>query len=228
MNLVKCENGHFYDTNRYDKCPHCVGGGAVRDSNLTVPIMPSAGEAVTTAINSPPPAEVTTPLAGQQAAPFAAQPGMSLQDAVRSATGGVPPVGGGKDEVTVSFYKRSIGSEPVVGWLVCVEGAHFGEDFRLKSGRNFIGRAADMDVVIANDSAVSREKHAVVVYEPKGNKFLVMPGESRELCYINDEIVLTPLDIKVHDMLTVGDTKLMFVPCCSDTFNWDIVKKEEK
>ena len=23
MNLVRCENGHFYDSERFDECPHC-------------------------------------------------------------------------------------------------------------------------------------------------------------------------------------------------------------
>lgn len=23
MNLVKCSNGHFYDSDRYEECPHC-------------------------------------------------------------------------------------------------------------------------------------------------------------------------------------------------------------
>lgn len=24
MNLKKCDNGHFYDADRYEKCPHCI------------------------------------------------------------------------------------------------------------------------------------------------------------------------------------------------------------
>jgi len=217
MNLVKCANGHFYDESRYDKCPHC-SGGAIRNDNVTVPILQNAGsDAVTTNLSAVPAA--TAPVQS-----------VSLQDAVQSAVGNAPVAASkaGDDQQTVSFYKKTIGSEPVVGWLVCVEGAHFGEDFRLKSGRNFIGRGGNMDVVIANDSAVSRERHAAVVYEPKGHTFLVMPGESKELCYLNDEVVLTPKEIKVNDKLTVGDSKLMFIPCCGLAFNWDMAKKEEK
>ena len=220
MNLVKCANGHFYDENRFDKCPHCNAAGAPRNDGVTVPILPNAGSDA-----------VTTNLAG--AAPVTAPvQSVSLQDAVKSAAGSTPTpapaLRAGDDQQTVSFYKKSIGSEPVVGWLVCIEGEHFGEDFRLKSGRNFIGRAGGMDVVIARDSAVSREKHAIVVYEPKGHAFLVMPGESKELCYLNDEVVLTPKEIKVGDKLTVGDSLLRFVPCCGPDFNWNMHKKEEK
>jgi serine/threonine protein kinase len=144
-------------------------------------------------------------------------------------TGGAPaqaaPIGG-NDQKTFSFYSKAMGIEPVVGWLVCVTSAHFGEDFRLKSGRNFIGRGAYMDVVISNDNAVSCEKHAIVVFEPKGRMFLVMPGESKELCYLNNEVVLTPKELNPGDRLTVGETSLMFIPCCGPEFTWDDAIKE--
>ena len=53
MNLVRCENGHFYDQNRYTNCPHCVGE-AGRNDNMTVPIARSAGsEEVTAPLTSP-------------------------------------------------------------------------------------------------------------------------------------------------------------------------------
>ena len=51
MNLVKCENGHFYDEERYPSCPHCAAP-ALRDDNLTVPVMRTpANDAVTVALD---------------------------------------------------------------------------------------------------------------------------------------------------------------------------------
>ena len=29
MNLCRCENGHFYDKEKYPTCPHCSGGSAI-------------------------------------------------------------------------------------------------------------------------------------------------------------------------------------------------------
>jgi hypothetical protein len=124
----------------------------------------------------------------------------------------------------MGYYSKSIGAEPVVGWLVCIEGSHLGEDFRLKSGRNFIGRASGMDIALTYDNAVSRERHAVIVYEPKKHQFLVYPGEVKELCYLNEKVVLSSEELKINDTITVGNTKLMFFPCCSAAFNWDMVK----
>ena len=211
MNLVKCQSGHFYDENRYEACPHCAAGPNMSNNNLTVPVINKGGDEVTTPLAGAAQSDVTEPLGNS-----------SLGDAVKSAIGNSPEV----DEKTVGFYSRSMGLEPVVGWLVCIAGGHFGEDFRLKSGRNFIGRGKEMDVVISKDNTVSREKHAIVVYEPKGRKFLVMPGESKELCYLGGDVVLTPVELNPGDRLTVGETNLMFVPCCGPEFTWDDEKKD--
>jgi len=216
MNLVKCQSGHFYDESRFDSCPHCASGSGMGD-NVTVPVFNTGGDVVTEAI---------TGAAVSQSEVTEAHNPSSLMDAVKSAIGGTPAAASADDEKTVSFYSRSMGVEPVVGWLVCIKGGHFGEDFRLKSGRNFIGRGNDMDVVISKDNAVSREKHAIVVYEPKGRQFIVMPGESKELCYLGGNVVLTPAPIELGARLTVGETDLMFIPCCGPEFTWDHEKKE--
>ncbi|MDL2217620.1 FHA domain-containing protein [Christensenellaceae bacterium OttesenSCG-928-M15] len=222
MKLVKCENGHFYDEERFDTCPHCDAPLA-RNDNMTVPVARTpANDAVTMALDATALTGSVAPQGGGGAASAASQ-NSALQDAVKAASAGSvnAPISGDK---TVGFFKSKIGTEPVVGWVVCVAGEHFGEDFKLKSGRNFIGRSADMDVSIAKDSTVSRDKHAVIVYEPRGNVFILQPGDSKELCYLNDDVVLTPKELKVHDRLLIGKTELMFVPCCTKEFNWDMVK----
>ncbi len=125
-------------------------------------------------------------------------------------------------------YFGDISFEPVVGWLVGIEGKHFGEDFKLKTGRNFIGRSPKMDVQLKKDSSVSRERHAVILYDPKGNIYLAQPGDSKELFYLNDNVVLNAEVLKPSDVLTIGNTKLLFIPCCSDKFKWDDVKDNKK
>ncbi|MDR3304686.1 MAG: FHA domain-containing protein [Clostridiales Family XIII bacterium] len=201
MNLVRCENGHFYDSDLYAACPHC--GVQSRNDDVTVALTQGVTQDSVTQ------AQVS---AG------------SLSDAVQQATAGKSEAG--NDSATVGYYDKTLGIEPVVGWLVCVEGNNIGADYRLKSGRNFIGRAASMDVAITGDETVSRDRHAIIVYEPKTHIFLVQAGESKELCYLNEKVVLATDEVKINDILTVGATKLMFFPCCSDTFNWEMVKKE--
>jgi hypothetical protein len=126
------------------------------------------------------------------------------------------------DQKTISFASQNIGTEPTVGWLVIIGGEDMGMDFKLKSGRNFIGRSASMDVALKNDKTVSREKHSIVVYDPKSYTYIVQPGTAKELCYLNDEVVLAPQVLELNDVITVGETKLLFVPLCTrDGFNWD-------
>ena len=109
---------------------------------------------------------------------------------------------------------------PVVGWLVCTEGVNKGTDYRLHQGRNFVGRSSEMDVCILGDNTVSRSSHAIVVYDPRSNVYLAQPGSSKELFYVNDKLVLNPIELKAMDQLSIGDTKLMFVPLCSEKFHW--------
>ena len=85
-----------------------------------------------------------------------------------------------------------------------------------------------MDVVLEGDPSVSRTAHAIVVYEPKENVYLIQPGASKELSYLNDSVVLESKVIAPNDVITVGATKLLFVPCCSKVFNWTDGKKTEK
>ena len=68
---------------------------------------------------------------------------------------------------------------------------------------------------------MSRDKHAILVYEPRARIFLVQPGESRELFYVNDEVVLSNRQLKDRDVLMIGNYKLLFVPLCGPDFSWD-------
>lgn len=129
-------------------------------------------------------------------------------------------------EKTIGFFKEKTGREPVVGWLVCTVGNHFGTDFRLKSGRNFIGRSRDMDIALEGEPSVSRERHATIVYEPKQNIFLAQPGDSSSLFYLNGNVVLTPSEIRKNDRLQIGDVELMLIPCCDGAFAWRIEDTE--
>jgi hypothetical protein len=111
-------------------------------------------------------------------------------------------------------------STPCVGWLIAIGGNHIGTDFRLKVGKNFVGRSQQMDVALTEDKSVSRDRHAIVVYEPKQHLYLIQPGESSSLVYRNNEVVLSPVKLEAYDMITVGEVNLLFIPLCGERFNW--------
>lgn len=201
MTLVKCPNGHYYDSSRFgNNCPHCgmSGAASIGADQTTVPLnipdAPQPANAVTERLTVPQPANVTAP---------------TVSDDDRTLPVTVDMLDGMAEKPA-----------PVVGWLVCTDGVNKGTDYRLHQGRNFIGRSPEMDVCILGDNTVSRSSHAIVVYDPRSNVYLAQPGSSKELFYVNDKLVLNPVELKTMDLLNIGDTKLMFVPLCGEQFHW--------
>ena len=47
---------------------------------------------------------------------------------------------------------------PVCGWIVCVKGPRRGKDYRVMDGKNFVGRADDMDIQILGGQQNRTEK----------------------------------------------------------------------
>lgn len=226
MNLTKCSNGHYYDADKYSSCPHCPND-AGQDDDVTVNMEQTGtmGEATYASMQAPPAQPAyTAPAQPMYSAtePVPEQGKMrtvSLMDAVNVASSSAPPVT--DNDKTVGYYGGSMGIEPVVGWLVCVEGEMLGKAYELKNGKNFIGRSMSMDVVLEGDPNVSRDRHAIVTYEPKGRVFFAQPGESRELFYMNEQVVLMNMEMHDRDILSIGKTKLMFVPLCGKDFAWE-------
>jgi len=109
---------------------------------------------------------------------------------------------------------------PVVGWLVCIEGPDQGRDFRIRSERNHIGRAAELDIAIAGDDRISRQSHAGISYNPKKHRFSLAPGSGNGLTYLNDNEVLMPETLNAYDMIELGVSKLLFIPFCGARFSW--------
>jgi len=121
------------------------------------------------------------------------------------------------DEKTVGIYKKK-GWDPVTGWLVCVKGPEKGRDYRLHAGRNFLGRAPQMDISIADDQQISREHHCSVVFEPKGRMFLLVPGSS--ITYLNGKQVSEAEALKSGDSIDAGASEFIFIPFCGEEREW--------
>ena len=205
MNLVKCEKGHYYDSDKFDTCPHCAGnvvGMGTANSDMTISSeLPSSSFENYAEITSGP----TEPLTG----------GLKMGDKKITVSA---------EEKTIGIYFGEAKKEPVVGWLVCVDGPTQGESYVLKSGKNFIGRNETNDVVLQKDLAVSREKHAIIVYDPKSRRFLAQPGMSSELFYMNDEVVLQAMPLSERSVIQIGKSKLLFIPLCGGEFDWESYK----
>jgi len=112
--------------------------------------------------------------------------------------------------------------DPVVGWLIVVEGPGRGVSLPIYEGMNSVGREAGQRITIDfGDGQISREGHFFVTYEPKKRNFYINHGAKSNLLYRNDEVVLGPELLGKGDTIKVGSTKLMFVPLCGADFTWD-------
>jgi len=110
--------------------------------------------------------------------------------------------------------------DPVCGWLVCIEGTRVGKDYKIKNGKNFIGRADDMDIQIIGDNAIANRNHAIIVYDPKKKNNVLLPGDSSGIAYLNEEPAYMPSELSPYDVIELGKSKFLFVPFCGEHFEW--------
>lgn len=201
IKMIECPNGHYYNAAVHASCPECAktGAGAAEGNfpkttppGVDAPVhVPAQGAAMghTMPVNN------RDYAAGGPATPF-----------------GVPTAPGGNLAADSQL-------EPVVGWLVCVDGPLRGVDFRIHDGYNYIGRE-EGDIHIHGDNQISRQKHAVISFYAKRQSFHVGPADGRNIIELNGEPVFSPMEMKSFDILTVGSTKLMLVALCGENFSW--------
>lgn len=111
--------------------------------------------------------------------------------------------------------------EPVCGWLVCIQGARVGKDYRIHNGKNFVGRGDDMDIQILGDNEINRRNHAVIVYDQKKRNTVILPGDSAGLAYQRGEAVYVPAQLNPYDTIEMGKSRFIFVPLCGQNFEWN-------
>lgn len=195
-----CGVGHVYDADQYTACPYCNRNIRAIQFDVDGGYAPTRG-----------PVDF-----GQTVSPGGMEPiGETLMpEAIRRR---MEQENGSK---TVGEFRRKLGYEPVVGWLVCVEGPDQGKDFRLYGRINTIGRAEGNDVVLAQEPTVSQKNHVRLAYDAKHNNYQLIPGEGTNLTYLNDEPLYVPQRLNAYDILEMGETKLIFIPLCNEKFRW--------
>ncbi len=205
MAVVQCSNLHYYDNEKYGQCPHCA---KLKKTGMAYEEEDFQSQQV-----------------AEYAAAYIRQKTGSSNPAMENVA---PPVYGGQDDgKTVGLFQNKKGKRLPTGWLVCTEGEDYGSSFMLASGKNFIGSAANMDIVLHGDADIAWERHAIVFYEPKKREFFIQTGETDQPIYLNGKEIEGLAGMHAHDVLKIGKSVLVFFPCCSKTFSWDDLKKEE-
>jgi len=114
-----------------------------------------------------------------------------------------------------------ISSDPVVGWVVIVDGPGKGTGLQLGAGQNTVARGGQARVRIDfGDHEISRESHSIITYDPKHNKYYIQPGLGTNLTYLGEEPVLSPTPLKNGSRIFLGSTTLRFIALCDDSFSW--------
>ncbi len=112
-------------------------------------------------------------------------------------------------------------NDPVVGWLVVMQGPGRGRSLEIGTGANTIGRAQSQKLRLDfGDARISRERHAVLVFDPRARRFFLQNGEVRNLTYVGDDVVLAPVELDGGETITIGETQVRFVAFCGPQFGW--------
>lgn len=230
MSMKRCNNGHFFDDAKYNTCPYC--GISNMDTSRTMPI-PQKQPPTPQRNASPAPAgDKTIPIYQTPVSPDAkpAKPPVAPKPVPPTPPQPKPtpvtptPVAVQPSNLdnnkTVFIPKEKHGFDPIVGWVVCIDGPDKGKSYAIKMERNYIGRSSSMDIAIQNDASISRENHLCISYNPKNNSFTLIPGEKRGIVYLNENELYSHQELKQNDVIELGQTKLMFVPFCNDKFKW--------
>ena len=207
MEAKQCPNGHFYDSEKYASCPYCTDNvGETMPIGGTMPLNTDSFDPI-------PPTEPLTDNGGFNG--DFPNPNYGMQDAYPQ------PENYGDDEqgVTRPYDEANLGFVPTVGWVICIRGPHKGQDFRLVTGYNKIGRNPDMAISLPNDDQISRDSHAIVAYEPSAKKFFA--AGDKNMIYINGNFVMGMQELHTNDVIKVGASEIMFVPLCGEVFTWD-------
>jgi len=192
MAVERCVNGHFYDNAKFSECPHCK-------NELPVNTRMGLNEGKT--------------MFGPSIPDVAAA---AMRPQVRIDMGGAPV--GPKDEKTVGVFRTQKGYDPVVGWLVCIDGGDKGRDYRLHVGRNFIGRSMKSDIALIDDERISRDDHCSIIFEPKKCVYAIVRGEG--------EVLVGGLPLGGSQTLTgdevieIGASSFVFIPFCKEGRLW--------
>jgi hypothetical protein len=228
--MQRCDQGHFYDASRHRRCPACGIPGL--DVGFTVPATA--------------PYEATAPQPTMPVRPpQAAGRGSADDGATQRISPALQP-----DAPTVAFWHKPNRTapqpgapepagdapiDPVVGWLVAIDGPVKGRDFRVFSEGNDIGRANSCRIVIKDESISQSSPHALLTFDPRSEDaaYYIQPA-GRHMLYIfrkggeGREPVLTPVRLQPYDVLEMGRTRLLFVPLCNEYFRWQLADEDEE
>lgn len=222
MAMRRCEaDEHYYDDSKHSSCPFCGGN---RGSEEKTSLMNNRDETDKTKVAYPSGIGSnktdTTVIAKNKS--NTEENKKVNDDNLKTTVNWGNIKNKGKTLSNTETTQKDFSNAPITGWLVIIEGNQTGKDFRLIPSINNIGRDSSNHVSIdTGDSSISREKHCLIEYHVKSKKFyLEKVNNSTDLN--GNRVGGDGMELKSGDVIEIGNTKLKFIPFCSDEFSWDI------
>ncbi|MGN0153913.1 MAG: hypothetical protein ACI4A3_05640 [Lachnospiraceae bacterium] len=192
MNLQKCKHGHYYDYDKFAKCPYCAAKGLVSKDTLR--------------LNEGNPEGCTEKKKIEQE--------KSLKDAVAATLESKESMEIEENQTTALSGCQNL----PVGILVSVGNTHKGEIVPLYAGDNCVCVAGD-NITICREQEEG-ERIADISYRPEYNLFVIKPlaDDSKILIgrmQLKDKVKLSP-----YDRIIIEDSSFLFVPICGKQFHW--------
>lgn len=167
------------------------------------------------------PAEEPTRLLPGRSPPGPGRP-FSSKERAMAAEPQTRLAGGGPVSRAVGDTEGEREFDPVVGWLVILDGPGRGQSVSIGYGMNALGRDDDQRLRLDfGDDKISRSRHALITFDPRSCRFFIQHGGGRNLTYLQGEPLLNVAELSGGEEIQVGDTKLRFIAFCGKAFRWD-------
>ncbi len=196
----------------YDR-PYAVSGLAVKENPVPVAAeetgatfpVPSQGGAPASTGGQPMSAEAAAFAAfGFPGGPF---PGMMPRD----------------QGATVAMTESDMDYLPRIharAFLVCVDGPMTGASFVFQENKAIIGRQKNYEIALFRDPSVSRSPHGVIHYDKDTLTYTVSKADPEKKVSVNGTFIEEDTVLNMYDIIGIGQTRLLFMPVCSDKFSW--------
>ena len=105
-------------------------------------------------------------------------------------------------------------------FLVGIDGPMTGASYVFQESRAIIGRQKNYEIALFRDNSVSRSPHAILTYNKDALRYAVAPGDADKKVSVNGAFISEETELKLYDVIGVGQSRLLFIPVCSEKFAW--------
>lgn len=109
----------------------------------------------------------------------------------------------------------------ICGWLVCIKGPNKGHDYKIRDGKNFIGSASSMDIQVVGDKRIEKYNHAVIMYDSRQKKTMLLPTDSHGMVYWQGQAIFEPVTLEPFNRVEFGESLFIYAPFCGADFVWE-------